>query len=369
MSMLDGVIREVAWRFEPGDRAGRLVSALLDFMSSPRHGGIAGLVGRFRQAGLGTQVDSWLGSGPNDDLEPGQLERVMGRENVERVAAAAGVSPSAATPALAFLVPALIDLLTPDGVVPTSLPAGAAELAAPSARRAGVDGDGMLSGIRNVPGSYAGLRMMIPFLAILLLGFLGWQLLGRSRSADGGRQSGIAGADSIYTEPAAPPDPAAMPTSPSGTADPASVDPRATIDAALRRTSDAVAALRPGYSASELVRALNFNVVNFASGSAELPAESRGMLDQSAAAIRGAPQGTVLEVGGHTDDGGDASANQRLSRQRAEAVRAYLVRQGVPDSALTARGYGPARPVADNFTESGRFRNRRIEFTILSGAP
>ena len=132
----------------------------------------------------------------------------------------------------------------------------------------------------------------------------------------------------------------------------------------MRRATDALAALPPGYTAAQLTEALNLNIVNFASGSAALPAESRGVLDRSAQAIRGAPDGTVLQVGGHTDNTGDPAANQRLSQQRAEAVRDYLVARGVPAASLTARGFGSADPVADNATEAGRFRNRRIEFTV-----
>jgi outer membrane protein OmpA-like peptidoglycan-associated protein len=51
-----------------------------------------------------------------------------------------------------------------------------------------------------------------------------------------------------------------------------------------------------------------------------------------------------------------------LSQQRAEAVRSYLVEQGVPPGMLVAKGYGDTRPVASNDTDEGRFRNRRIEF-------
>jgi outer membrane protein OmpA-like peptidoglycan-associated protein len=53
----------------------------------------------------------------------------------------------------------------------------------------------------------------------------------------------------------------------------------------------------------------------------------------------------------------------QLSEQRANAVRDYLIQQGVPAAMLTAKGYGDTKPVATNSTEEGRFRNRRIEFT------
>jgi outer membrane protein OmpA-like peptidoglycan-associated protein len=71
-----------------------------------------------------------------------------------------------------------------------------------------------------------------------------------------------------------------------------------------------------------------------------------------------------LEVAGYSDALGAASAKLEVSKERAEAVRGYLVRNGVPPQSLTATGYGDANPIADNDIESGRFANRRIEFVV-----
>lgn len=70
------------------------------------------------------------------------------------------------------------------------------------------------------------------------------------------------------------------------------------------------------------------------------------------------------EISGYTDNVGDAAANQQLSEQRAKSVRDYLIKQGVPAESLTAVGYGQDNPVADNSTEEGRKKNRRIEFNV-----
>ncbi len=71
--------------------------------------------------------------------------------------------------------------------------------------------------------------------------------------------------------------------------------------------------------------------------------------------------GLTIEVAGHTDHIGGAEYNKTLSRNRAEAVRSFLLSQGVPPGQITATGYGLAQPVADNKTEEGRALNRRVE--------
>jgi outer membrane protein OmpA-like peptidoglycan-associated protein len=123
--------------------------------------------------------------------------------------------------------------------------------------------------------------------------------------------------------------------------------------------------LRPGFTAEDLVNALNMNVINFHSGSAQIPQESMPMLEQSAAAIKSAPAGTVLEIGGYTDNAGNPAANQKLSQQRADAVRRLLISKGVNSNSLVAKGYGGSNPIASNDMEEGRFKNRRIEFKVL----
>jgi outer membrane protein OmpA-like peptidoglycan-associated protein len=68
-----------------------------------------------------------------------------------------------------------------------------------------------------------------------------------------------------------------------------------------------------------------------------------------------------LRVEGHTDNQGAAAANQALSDKRAQAVVAWLTAHGVTASRLVAKGYGASKPVADNTTEDGRAKNRRVE--------
>jgi outer membrane protein OmpA-like peptidoglycan-associated protein len=73
---------------------------------------------------------------------------------------------------------------------------------------------------------------------------------------------------------------------------------------------------------------------------------------------------TAVDIRGHASSEGDRGFNQRLSQQRADAVRAYLVNQGVQPVRMTATGMGIDYPVADNSTEAGRVQNRRVEIIL-----
>ena len=103
--------------------------------------------------------------------------------------------------------------------------------------------------------------------------------------------------------------------------------------------------------------------------SAKLTTTSRenmaGVADIFKNAVAKSPTARV-EIQGHTDSKGSAAYNQKLSLRRAEAVKEYLVSQGVPASMLSTKGFGAAQPVAPNTTEQGRAMNRRIDFVIVS---
>jgi OmpA-OmpF porin, OOP family len=93
--------------------------------------------------------------------------------------------------------------------------------------------------------------------------------------------------------------------------------------------------------------------------------QSKELLDTVARVIKEHPEIARLEVQGHTDNTGNARHNKVLSAARAEAVKRALALRGVPERRLVAQGYGQEKPIADNDTDAGRARNRRVQFVIL----
>src|SRR5262249_54417201 len=89
--------------------------------------------------------------------------------------------------------------------------------------------------------------------------------------------------------------------------------------------------------------------VNFTSGSNNLTADSKTILDNVAKTLQEWPD-VKVEVQGHTDSQGKDDSNMKLSQSRAESVKSYLVSKGVDASRLTAQGYGETKPIADNAT-------------------
>jgi len=133
------------------------------------------------------------------------------------------------------------------------------------------------------------------------------------------------------------------------------VDRPLAVDASALSVDSSLPA-QPSFDLSTL-----FNLsINFASGSFDIPEENRPTLDLASEIL--GEDGRTLRIIGHTDSTGDADANRTLSEQRANAVLEYLVAKGVASQKLSSYGLGQDRPVADNDTDAGRAKNRRIEF-------
>ncbi len=508
MSIFDSLITEAAQKFGLGDKAGGLLAGLLSLITNADSGGLTGFISKFTGAGLGNVVNSWISRGENTALTNDQLSSVLGNETIRNLADKAGLSPALAMPALAYMLPKVVDSLTPDGVVPTSLPdtimnyigglggmlgkgvgavtgaagdlasgaagavgAGAAAVGAGLAGAAGAVGSGARatagaigSGAKaaaEIAGDTAksgmsGLLRLWPLLLLALVAFLGYRYCTDSTNpttqqaaaptpsavipsinskldltvVDGKvKASGIVPdeatkasvlnqlkatyGDGKYVDDKLVVDAKARPAqfaanlskalgefklpgtngsqlsfdgsaiNISGLVGAAAdalktklmgffgnafninlkvLDAAAAVKDAAAAATGALSSLKPG-DADALVNALNLQIINFASGSNAIPKENEELLKKSADAIKSAPAGIKLEVGGHTDNKGVAAGNLALSQKRADAVKAFLVKQGVKGDLLTAKGYGADKPIASNDTDADRFKNRRIAFS------
>lgn len=108
---------------------------------------------------------------------------------------------------------------------------------------------------------------------------------------------------------------------------------------------------------------VNMSDVLFDTGKSTLRPGAREKLAKVSGVILGHP-GLRLEVEGHTDSVGGDEYNQRLSEQRAAAVRDYLVHENLPAASITVKGFGKTQPVVSNDTAAGRQRNRRVELVV-----
>jgi outer membrane protein OmpA-like peptidoglycan-associated protein/uncharacterized protein YidB (DUF937 family) len=325
MGVLDSVVNEVGNQFSMSTtNANSLLSGLLSFITQ-QEGGLSGFLDRFRRAGVGNVVSSWL-NGEIKSVSPETVENALGRDTISGIASKAGLPFSSAATAIAFMLPRLVQRLAPGGAIPSRLPPDIMTyVTGPTAA--------MASGARQaVHAAEAAVQQtsrrgylwsVLALLALLLL-FVFW-LARRGAGFDAAEQ----------------------------------------VRLASEKASAALANLKPGFGATDLVSALNLDIINFPTNSAQLPPESTAFLDKAAVAIKAAPVGTVIEIDGNTDNTGDTNANMALSQQRANSVRDYLVQQGVDSSMLTTKGNGDTKPVASNDTEEGRFRNRRIEFIVV----
>jgi len=329
MGTFDAVLAEASNQFGiSSTKTTSLLSGLLA-MVNDMPGGLGAFIDRLRKSGLGDFVSSWLGSGEPRPISSTSLEAAIGRDSIDKLASRAGLSYSTAASALAFMVPKLVNRLAPGGVIPTQFSSDVLAYAnsATSAVAAGTR-QAAYATERAVKkaGVPAWLWPLLALLAVFLLGYWLWS------SREPAKNAAWNAAEQIRL--------------------------------ASEKASSALAALKPGFSAQDLISALNLNVINFATGSAQIPADSDDYLNRVAVALKAAPTGTLLEIAGHTDNTGDAASNMNLSQQRADSVRAYLIQQGVSGDMLVAKGYGDSKPVGSNDTEEGKFHNRRIEFSL-----
>jgi outer membrane protein OmpA-like peptidoglycan-associated protein len=105
--------------------------------------------------------------------------------------------------------------------------------------------------------------------------------------------------------------------------------------------------------------------IQFDDAKATIKPESNSLLDEIVATFQNNPQIKKVSIDGFASSEGDAAFNKKLSDDRAKSVMEYLVSHGVDKKRVVAKGWGVEKPIADNSTEEGREKNRRVEFNIL----
>lgn len=141
---------------------------------------------------------------------------------------------------------------------------------------------------------------------------------------------------------------------------------RADADAKTRDALATIAGMTATQSDRGLVLTLSGSVL-FASGKSTLLPAAQARLAEASTALKA--DGRSIHVVGHTDSTGSDQTNLTLSRQRAEAVRAYLVSKGMTSGRIDAEGAGKDHPIADNATPEGRANNRRVELILVNAKP
>jgi outer membrane protein OmpA-like peptidoglycan-associated protein len=143
-------------------------------------------------------------------------------------------------------------------------------------------------------------------------------------------------------------------------------------EAAEKRANQALADLARIASVKQDTRGTVITLsggVLFASAKSDLLPAAQANLSQVADALSKSDPDSKIMVAGYTDSQGGVSYNQELSQHRAEAVRSFLVAHGVATDRITAQGFGPSQPVADNSSPEGRADNRRVEIVVQPKTP
>ncbi|MFT4195229.1 YidB family protein [Ottowia sp.] len=347
--MFEVLIREAAARFGLGDKALPLVQMLLAYMTNKETGGLAGFLEKFKAAGLGPVIQSWLGGGPAaQPVNNSQLETVLGSSGglLSMITSRLTLPRDNVTSALGYLLPAIVGKLTPGGSIPSGLPPEVASLAA-----AGQSLLAAPAAASTAQGAAAGgIGKWLPWIIVAVAALFGLSYCGKNRTAD-----------TVNTPPPAASAPAASEPAPSagfGPAAPAASEPAApgseAPSAAGAATDEPTGPAVVGL-VTDGVPALK---VYFDTGKTDVPAEFAAKASDLVGYLKANTDAKAV-ISGFNDPTGDAAANAELSKNRAQAVQAALVAQGISEDRTVLE-----KPAEASGTAATNAASRRVEVVV-----
>ena len=384
--MFDVLVREAGARFGLGDKALPLVQMLLAYMTDKNTGGLAGFLEKFKAAGLGPIIQSWLGGGPAaQPISNSQLETALGGSGglLSLLTSKLDAGRDNVASALGYLLPALVGKMTPGGSIPSSLP--------PEILSMANTGHNLLSATpvaaaaAPAAGGGGGFAKWLPWIIVALAAVFGVSYLMKEKAAEAppavestpatpsrgdwgpgpSSTASPAAAAATASEPASAVAPAASEAAPAASvaseAAPASAAPPSAAPSSAAATGSATASAdEPAGSAvvdlmSNGMPALK---VYFDSGKTEVHADFASKAADLVAFMK-ANADVKAAISGFNDPTGDAAVNAELSKNRAKAVQAALLAQGIAEDRLLLE-----KPVEATGTAASNAASRRVEVVL-----
>ncbi len=392
-----------------GNKAGGLVAALLGIIADPKGGGFSGFLDKFRNAGMGDLVSSWISTGDNTPLSGAQVETALGSGAIDSISKQSGIDRATAAGALGGVIPGVIDALTPDGVEPdeqtllskvggflsdwggaiggvvtggvgaaTAMAGGAADKVGDVAGAVGSGVSGTVGrGVDAISGGKSGgsfFKWLLPLLILLGLIALGFWSCGGPGTPAGNVNLNANAAKTNTNANNAP-----------ANANVANTNANAAAKSLTEVTLPNGTKLKafPGGIEDELIKFIqsdeykngtndqlkdkwfSFDDLNFVFGKTDLTPESQRQLDNMVAILKAFPDAKI-KIGGYTDKKGDDAANLKLSETRAKAVQAALQKAGVGAQVPEVEGYGEKFATADeNASDDLRKADRKTAIRLI----
>ena len=364
--MFDVLIREAGARFGLGDKALPVAQMLLAYMTNRDTGGLAGFLEKFKAAGLGPIIQSWLGGGPSaQPVSNSQVETVLGASGglLSMITARLGVNRDNVTSAIGYLLPAIVGKLTPGGSLPANLPpevasfaaAGQSLLAAPAAATVAA------------PAAGGGVMKWLPWVVVAAAVLFGLSYCGKSRTPTDAPVTPAAPASA----PAAVPAPVASDapvaafggSAPTTTPATAPITPAASEPAAAAASAASAAAAADEPTGSAVVSLMDASSVPalkvyFDSGKTDVHSDFAAKSADLVNYMKANPD-TKAVISGFNDPTGNAAANAELSKNRAQAVQAALVAAGIPADRTVLE-----KPAETSGTAATNAASRRVEVVL-----